>query len=1005
MNPRKNPSSEGNKSLFMMREFRLEPGWYQDKYPEAVLGIQSGRFQSYQEHYDVVGREKLCSPSPYFCSAFYERESKYRERQPAWGLVEDYFRYGAPNQISPHWLFNEKYFLEANAEVRKVVMAGNLVSGYQYYIRRVGVDQGISRPTPLFNKEYYLEQSRRKPVRDVFFDFITHGNALGVRCSPLFDPEWYCSRYPQVKALVGPFTSLQTYFQHYSEHGLREGKIPFPDFDVDYYLKENSDVEQGKASGVHPIQHFLFKGIREGRGPNRFFDTHYYLEHNPEVVKELKSSDFLGPFEHFLAVGIKRNLKACAPLISMAVSEDSAKALYEKRCRIQASMVKMGRHIDIPSTQNPTITAIIPVYNHFDFTINLLRQFELFTKANPANPIEIVVVDNGSTDTTTDLNKFVSGIKILRFETALGYPAACNAGACVAGGRWLLFLNNDIEIIPGSLERVIEVFGSAPDIGAVGGRIIKLNCEIQEAGGIVWNDGSTWGYGRGDDPLAPRFQFQRDVDYCSGCFLAVEADLFRELGEFDEQFSPGYYEETDLCARIWEAGRRVVYEPGIAIFHYEYASYGRGRPETIATGLIARNKDKFARKNRAFIAARPRFSPESAQMAANRAGRKIPRVLFIEDLMPRRELGSGFCRSEDIVKQFLDAGWWVNLWVNKKLPEIVPIESPLCEITYASEPHQGLASFLQTSSRAIDLIWLCRTHNLVGYADAISRWRADYPSGKVVCDTEAMASVRHWLTKELANGVNPELEAIEELIPLSQLERELKGHGVVDAFVAVSKLDGQLINLVTTTPVMILGHKIQIRPTQASFDERKGLLFCGAIHEEGSPNHDSLIWFTNRVVPLLRKRLPDVKLKIIGYWRPSIPIPPTLKDENVELIGPVDDLTPYFKQARVFIAPTRVAAGIPHKVHESMGFGLPTVITPILSSQLAGFGTDDDPAFFAAEDFSPGAFSNAVVTAYTDTERWEKVRVSALTALAKHCSAREFTESLDSILDSVLGRK
>lgn len=998
------PPAESKKPLYMIREFRLVPDWYADRYPDAVLTLQSGQFRSYQDHFEALGQAKFYSPSPYFCSTYYARQSKFKDRVPKWGLIEDYLRYGAAKMLSPHWLFSEQYFLESHPEAKAVRDAGNLVSGYQHYIRRVGSDQALGRPSPLFNKAYYLEQLGRAPQRDAFYDFISQGNAQGIPCSPLFDADWYGSRYPELKAVAGQFAPFESLLQHFAEHGLHEGKLPIPDFDPEYYAKENPDIERGDWAKRPAFHHFLYKGIAEGRRPNRFFDTDYYLEHNPEVARELKTGGFLGAFEHFLAVGIKRNYKACAPLISMAVNEDAAKALYEKRCRIQGSLFKSGPVNPWPEPEAPVLSAIVPVFNHFDYTASLLQQLRLFAAANPSLGLEVIVVDNGSTDETPQLVGYMPGIKLLRFPAPMGYPAACNAGAAAARGKVLLFLNNDIEIMPGSLERIVGAFESEQDLGALGGKIIKMNCQLQEAGGIIWNDGSTWGYGRGDNPLSPRYQFRRDVDYCSGCFLAVEADLFHKLGQFDEQFSPGYYEETDLCARIWSAGRRVVYDPAISITHYEYASFSSGRPETIAVGLMARNKEKFVRKNRAFLATRPRFSPDKADSAASRSGPHMPRVLFIEDLVPRREIGSGFCRSEDMVREFLAAGWWVTIWAMNKLPGIEPVDHPLCEVVYATEQKGGLDAYLRKSPTAFALIWLCRTHNLRGYADAIARWRGEHPQGKVICDSEAVASVRPWLSKELGRGTMPDLKHIEAQIPLPQLEREMKGHIVADAFVAVSELDMKLISLVTSGPVKILGHKMPLRMTPNPFEERKDLLFCGAVHEEGSPNYDSLIWFVNRVAPILKRDLPGVKLKVVGYWRPSVPIPPMLYDDSVELIGPVNDLTPYFAKARLFVAPTRVAAGIPHKVHESMGLGLPVVVTPILDCQLQGFGSEQAPAYFAAQNFSPEAFAKAIVAAYSDAERWNRVRASAAESLDKHCSAEGFSMSFNQIMSSVLGQ-
>lgn len=995
------------KSLFTLSEFQLNSNWFAENYPNATLALQSGQVESYEAYYESIENQKHCSPSPYFCSSYYARNSHYNERQPEWGLIEDYLRYGAPRMLSPHWLFDERYFFEIQPNIRQVFDTGNLVSAYQYFIRHFAINEKIARPSPLFNKAYYLTQLERQPIRDAFYDFIAYGHIQGLSCTPLFDTDWYGSRYPDLKIALGADTHFKSLLQHFAEYGLAEGRIPFPDLDLDYYLHTYPDVAEGNQIGINPVYHFLFWGIQEGRRPNRFFDTTYYLEHNPQVVQELKSTKYLGPFEHFLMVGIKKNLKACAPLVTMSISDDTAKSLYEKRCRIEAAAVKAGRKIQFPEVNNPCLSIIIPVVNHFNFTANLLVQLELLTKANPALAIEIIVVDNGSSDATVNLNNYVSGsIKILRFEQAMGYPRACNTGVKASKGRLLLFLNNDIEIPAGSIEQTIHILTSSPDIGAVGGKIIKLNGELQEAGGIVWNDGSTCGYGRGDDPLSPRYLFQRDVDYCSGCFLGVDAALFKQIGLFDEQFSPGYYEETDLCARIWQTGRRVVYDPNIAIFHYEYASYSKSRPETISLGLMARNREKFIRKNLAFIATRPVCAKANIDSAADRGVRNIKRVLFIEDIIPRREIGSGFCRSEDTVRQFLDAGWWVTIWANEKRAGVEPLDELFCDVIYAQDYTGGLTTFLLESANRVDLVWVCRTHNLGNYESIISQWRSKKPQQrKVVSDTEAIASVRHWLVKELAREkASPDLTKIDTQISLNQLTTELKGYLSVDTFVAVSELDSRLIRLITpSTPVEILGHQMPIKTSPKSFKERQDLLFCGAIHEANAPNYDSLVWFANRVLPLLKQKLPELKLKIVGYWRASVPIPSALNDENIIFIGSVADLAPYFAEARLFIAPTRFAAGIPHKVHEAMSFGLPSVLTPILASQLAEFGTMNKPAFFTAEDFSASAFAEAIISAYTDEKKWQQVRENALISLDKYCSKEKFSTNFQQILTTVMG--
>jgi len=102
--------------------------------------------------------------------------------------------------------------------------------------------------------------------------------------------------------------------------------------------------------------------------------------------------------------------------------------------------------------------------------------------------------------------------------------------------------------------------------------LIWPNGQLQEAGSIIWNDGSALGYGRGDDPLKPEYSYLREVDYCSGACLLVRTDLFKKIDGFDERYIPAYYEDSDLCLGIQNLGYKIVYQPDVTIYHHEFTS-------------------------------------------------------------------------------------------------------------------------------------------------------------------------------------------------------------------------------------------------------------------------------------------------------------------------------------------------------------------------------------------------------------------------------------------------
>src|SRR4029077_1573340 len=135
----------------------------------------------------------------------------------------------------------------------------------------------------------------------------------------------------------------------------------------------------------------------------------------------------------------------------------------------------------------------------------------------------------------------IAGIRILRNEQNLGFVGSCNAGAAAASGDFLLFLNNDTVVTAGWIEALVRCFEEEPHAGLVGAKLVYPDGRLQEAGGIVFDDGSGWNYGRFDDPADPRYNFRREADYCSGAAILLRTELFRQLGGFDPRYAPGDY--------------------------------------------------------------------------------------------------------------------------------------------------------------------------------------------------------------------------------------------------------------------------------------------------------------------------------------------------------------------------------------------------------------------------------------------------------------------------------
>jgi len=214
------------------------------------------------------------------------------------------------------------------------------------------------------------------------------------------------------------------------------------------------------------------------------------------------------------------------------------------------------------------VSIVVVVWNRADLTLTCLRALALCTEM----PAEVIVIDNASTDETRKLLDRISGVTVIRNSINLGFTVAANIGAQASKGEFLLFLNNDAELVPGTIGHLVNTARRARSVGAVGGKLVFPDGRLQEAGSIIWSDGSCDAYGRGGDPAAPEYNFERPVDFCSGALLLTPRRVFETLGGFDERYRPAYYEDADYCVRLWTHGFRVVYQPAAVAIHHEFGS-------------------------------------------------------------------------------------------------------------------------------------------------------------------------------------------------------------------------------------------------------------------------------------------------------------------------------------------------------------------------------------------------------------------------------------------------
>lgn len=247
--------------------------------------------------------------------------------------------------------------------------------------------------------------------------------------------------------------------------------------------------------------------------------------------------------------------------------------------------------------EDPVVSVIIPVHNHFEYTYNCLKS--IFYNTGDIK-IEVIVADDASTDDTIKICNVVKGIKLIRNEKNLLFLRNCNKAVNYARGKYLVFLNNDTQVQKNWLKPMINILEENLEVGLVGSKLLYPDGSLQEAGGIIWRDGEAANYGREDDPDKPEYNYVREVDYVTGASMATRKELWDSVGGFDVRYTPAYCEDSDFAFEIRKKGKKVLYQPESVVVHFEGISNGRNVEEGIRKNQIL-NIEKFREKWRLIL--------------------------------------------------------------------------------------------------------------------------------------------------------------------------------------------------------------------------------------------------------------------------------------------------------------------------------------------------------------------------------------------------------------------
>jgi GT2 family glycosyltransferase/glycosyltransferase involved in cell wall biosynthesis len=637
--------------------------------------------------------------------------------------------------------------------------------------------------------------------------------------------------------------------------------------------------------------------------------------------------------------------------------------------------------LEFPQTQDALVSVVIPVHNKALVTYNCLASLLL---AHNAASFEVIVVDDGSSDETlTLLPDLVHGVRFLRHEKAQGFIRSCNDGARMARGAYVLMLNNDTEVSSGWIDELLYVFDHFSDVGMAGAKLLYPNGQLQEAGGIVWNNGDPWNYGREGNPREPRYNYTRQVDYLSGACVMLRKTLWDELGGFDERYMPAYFEDADLAFRVRDCGLKTIYTPFSQVIHFEGISSG-----TSVTSGTKRfqeiNRPKFktrwsrAFKNNGAIGRDPDLNKD----------RNIRfRALVIDFSTPQPDRDAGSYAAVQEIRLLQSLGCKVTFVPDNLAYLATPTEDLQrmgVECVYAPFI-LSIRDLLETRGSEFDLVYVSRYSIAERHIDAIRRFA---PQAKVLfnnADLHFLRELRSAIASKHQEGVSRALKTRDdELGLMRKVDLVLSYNEAEHAVIVSHNLD--------STRIARCPWVVKVPESSPGFEERVDIAFLGGFSH--SPNPEAMEYFVREVMPLLRERLPNVSLRIYGS-----DISDRIHDlaaDDVIIEGWVPDVAQVYSSCRVFIAPLRSGAGIKGKVVGALAFGVPCVLSPLAAE---GTGIRDGQEALIAE--TAAQWVETIVHLYEDKPAWLKMHNAARDYAASEFSFPKGQKLMRAALQSV----
>lgn len=629
--------------------------------------------------------------------------------------------------------------------------------------------------------------------------------------------------------------------------------------------------------------------------------------------------------------------------------------------------------VHLPKFENPMVSIVIPVYNQIHYTYACLRSIEEFTKDVS---YEVIIADDVSTDATKELSKYAENLVIMRNETNQGFLRNCNQAAKAARGKYVMFLNNDTQVTEGWLSSLVNLIEADDTIGMVGSKLVYPDGRLQEAGGIIWSDGSGWNYGRLDDPEKPEYNYVKDVDYISGAAILLSVHLWKQIGGFDERFAPAYCEDSDLAFEVRKAGYHVVYQPLSKVIHFEGVSNGTDVNGTGLKRYQVENSKKLQEKWAEEFKKQCVNDGNPNPLRARERSMGKPIILVVDHYVPTFDKDAGSKTTYQYLKMFVKKGFVVKFLGDNFLheePYSTALEQMGIEILYGPEFQSKIWDWLKENGSEIAFAYLNRPHIASKYIDFIQK----YTDIKVIYYGHDLHFLREGREYALTgNEENKKASDYWRSVELSLMKKAAMSY--YPSYVerdAIHDIDSRI----KVKDITAYVYDEFMENIDEDFERREGLLFVGGFAHP--PNADGVLWFAREIYPLIREKL-NVPFYIVGskVTEEIKALEQTGNGIIVKGFVSEEELAELYATCRVVVVPLRYGAGIKGKVVEAIYNG-----APIVTTSVGAEGMKDIEEIMAVKD-EPEDFAKAVTELYESPADCRKMSEASQAYIRKYFS-------------------